>query len=148
VTEILLKERSVDKAVEYVRKVIADLRSGKIPLEKMIIWKTLTKRPEEYSVDAPHVTAARKMLKAGLKVNVNDKIGYVIVKGSGKISSRAEPYMFVKDPSVIDHNYYIDHQIVPAALRILKYFGVTETQLKKAASAAGQRSLFDFFGKK
>lgn len=149
VTEILLKRSSVNEAIEYVRKVIADLRAGKIPLDKLVIWKTLSKRIEEYSVDAPHVVAARKLIKAGIKVSVNDKIGYVILKGGGKISSRAEPYIFVKDPRLIDVEYYVDHQIVPAALRILNYFGVTETQLKRVAATAGQRSLFDFFsGKK
>lgn len=148
VTEIILKKGSIDEAIEYVRKILADLRKGKIPIEKLVIWKTLSKRLEEYSVDAPHVAAARKLLKAGIKVSANDKIGYVIVKGVGKISSRAEPYIFIKDPKVIDTEYYIDHQIIPAALRMLSYFGVTEAQLKRVATSAGQRSLFDFFGGK
>ncbi len=146
VTEILLKKRSVDEAIEYVRRVITDLKMGRISIDKLVIWKTLSKRLEEYSATAPHVVAARKLLRAGIKVSVNDKIGYVIVKGSGSISSRAEPYIFVKDPRRIDHEYYIDHQIIPAAMRILGYFGVSETQLKKTAVAAGQRSLFEFFG--
>jgi len=146
VVEILLKEMSTDKAVDYVRKVVSDLKAGKIPLEKLVIWKTLTKRIEEYGVEAPHVVAAKKLLREGIKVEVGDKVGYVVIKGSGKISSRVEPYMLVKDPSIVDPNYYIDRQIVPAALRVLQYFGVTEQQLKSVAS--GQRSLFDYFIKK
>jgi len=148
VTEILLKKGSVNEAIDYVKKVIADLKTGKIPLDKLIIWKTLSKRIEEYSVDAPHVVAAKKLLKAGIKVSVNDKIGYIIVKGGGKISSRAEPYIFVKDPRIIDTEYYIEHQIIPAAMRMLSYFGVSETQLRRAAATAGQKSLFEFFGGK
>ncbi len=148
ITEILLKERSTEKAIEYVRKVIADLKQGKVPLNKLIIWKTLSKRLEEYSVDAPHVVAAKKLMRLGLKLSTGDKVGYIIVKGSGKISSRAEPYILVKDPKVVDTEYYIDHQIIPAAMRILGYFGVSETQLKMAARTAGQKSLFDFFGGK
>jgi len=147
VTEILLKKNSVEEAIAYVRDVVEKLRTGKIPLEKLVIWKTLTKRLEEYEADAPHVTAARKLIQAGIKVGMNDKIGYVIVKGIGKISSRAEPYMFVKSIDRIDPSYYIDHQIIPAALRILEYFGVTEAQLKRAASTP-QKSLLDFFGKR
>ena len=147
ITEILLKKGSVEDAISYVRKVINDLRAGKIPLEKLVIWKTLSKRIEEYAAEAPHVTAAKKLIQAGIKVSVNDKIGYVIVKGIGKISKRAEPYIFVKDPSRVDTTYYIEHQIIPAALRILEYFGVTETQLKKSATGP-QKSLFDYFGKK
>ena len=143
VTEILLKEGSVNKAIEYVKEIISNLKQGKIPIEKLVIWKTLTKKIEEYSAEAPHVAAARKLLKAGIKVSVNDKIGYVVVKGVGKISSRAEPYIFIKDPSRIDPSYYIDHQVIPAALRILGCFGITEAQLKKAVTP--QRSLFDYF---
>ncbi len=149
ITEILLKEGSTDKAIEYVRKVIAELKQGKVPLNKLIIWKTLSKRLDEYSVDAPHVVAAKKLLRMGIKLSVGDKVGYIIVKGGGKISSRAEPYILVKDPKLVDTNYYIEHQIIPAAMRILGYFGVSETQLKMAARTAGQKSLFEFFsGKK
>ncbi|MEM4623200.1 MAG: DNA polymerase II [Desulfurococcaceae archaeon] len=146
VTEILLKEGSVEKAIEYVRSVVTDLIQGKIPIEKLIIWKTLTKPIEEYDAETPHVSVARKMLRHGFRVEIGDKIGFVVLKGSGKISERAEPYMFVKDPRSIDYNYYIDHQVIPAALRILEYFGVTEAQLKKVSS--GKKSLFEYLSKK
>ncbi len=141
--EIVLKTGNVDQAIEYVRKVIKELKEGKIPIEKLIIWKTLSKKLDEYEHEAPHVVAAKRMRDAGYEVSPGDKIGYVIVKGRGSISSRAYPYFMVK-PGDIDVEYYIDRQIIPAALRILGYFGVTENQLK-AAAAAGQRSLFEFF---
>jgi DNA polymerase I len=146
IIEILLKEGSVEKAVEYVRGVINSLTQGKIPIEKLIIWKTLTKPIEQYEATAPHVSAAKKLIKQGFKVEVGDKVGYVVVKGAGSISDRAYPYQFFKDPRAIDYNYYIDHQILPAALRILEYFGVTEVQLKKAST--GRRGLFEYAAKK
>ena len=147
VVEILLKRSSVDEAVEYIRKVISDLTQGRVPLEKLIIWKTLTKPIEEYEAEAPHVTAARKLMRLGYKVEVGDKVGYIVVKGSGKISERAEPYLLVKDPRVVDVDYYIDRQIIPSALRILEYFGVSEAQIRKV-SAGGKKSLFDYLSKK
>ncbi|HIQ03737.1 MAG TPA: DNA polymerase II, partial [Desulfurococcales archaeon] len=143
VIEIVLKEGSVSKAVDYVRNIISMLKQGKIPIDKLIIWKTLTKRLEEYAVDAPHVVAAKRLIEAGGRVTVGEKIGYVIVKGSGKLSERAMPYFMVK-PNSIDVDYYINRQIIPAALRILEYFGVTERTLKTVATGI-QRTLFDFF---
>ena len=137
----MLKTGDVNKAIEYVRRLVAELRSGKVPVEKLVIWKTLSKRLDEYEAEAPHVVAAKRMIEAGYKVQVGEKIGYVIVKGSGRVSSRAWPYFMVK-PEQVDVDYYIDHQIVPAAMRILGYFGISEKQLKAAAS--GQRTLFDF----
>ncbi|MET1101223.1 MAG: DNA polymerase II [Pyrodictiaceae archaeon] len=142
VAEIILKTGETSKAINYVRDVVAKLSKGLIPLEKLIIWKTLSKKIEEYEAEAPHVTAAKRMIEQGYKVGPGDKIGYVVLKGAGKVSQRAYPYFMAKVDQ-IDVNYYIDHQVIPAALRILGYFGVTEKQLK--AAATGQRSILDFF---
>ena len=145
VAHTILAEGSISKAIELVNNVIKDLREGRVALDRLIIWKTITKPLDEYEVSAPHVTAARRLIELGGRVEVGDKIGYVIVKGSGPISSRAYPYIAVKVED-IDSDYYIDHQIVPAALRILEYFGVTEKQLKTASK--GVRTLFDFSKKR
>jgi DNA polymerase I len=143
VAKIVLTTKNVNEAVNYVRKVIEELRANKISLEKLIIWKTLTKKAEEYEVEAPHVAAAKRLEKLGIKVDVGNKIGYVIVKGSGSVSSRARPYIEAK-PQDIDVEYYVAHQIIPAALRILSYFGVTEKQL----TAPRGKTLADFLGKR
>ncbi len=146
VAKKVLEEGKTDKAVEYVRRLIKELKEGRIPIEKLVIWKTLTKNISEYAVEAPHVRAAKKYIEAGIKVSKGDKVGYVIVKGSGKVSERAVPYFMAK-VSDIDTDYYINHQIIPAALRILGYFGISESTLK-TITVKQQRSLFDFFGKK
>jgi DNA polymerase I len=145
VAEIVLKTGDVEKAIEYVRNVIRDLKAGRIKLEKLIIWKTLSKRLEEYEHEAPHVVAAKRMIQAGYKVSPGDKIGYVIVKGVGRVSKRAYPYFMARIED-IDIDYYIDHQIIPAAMRILGYFGISERRLKAVTS--GQKSIFDFLAKR
>ncbi len=141
VAEIILSTGDVDKAVEYVRRVINDLKTGNVDYNKLIIWKTLTKRPSEYEAAQPHVTAAKIMERAGYKVSPGMKIGYVIVRGVGPVSRRAKPY-FMATIDEIDTGYYIDKQVVQAAMRILRYLGVTEKKLKMGSS---QRSLLDYF---
>jgi len=131
----------VRKAVDYVRNIILELRSQRISIDKLVIWKTLTNPLDEYEVSAPHVAAAKKMISLGFKVEKGDKVGYVIVRGEGSISSRAIPYFTVK-PGDVDVDYYIKHQIIPAAMRILEYFGVSERQLESASRAG--KTLFDF----
>jgi len=143
VIEIVVREGDPYKAVNYVKDVIKELREGKIPLSKLIVWKTLSKDISEYEAHAAHVVAARKMLKAGIALKKGDKIGFIITKGfSSRISDRAEPYFMVKDFSQVDVDYYIDKQIIPAALRILGYFGIKDTHIKTVGK---QTSLFDFF---
>ncbi len=145
VAKIVLSKGEVDEAINYVRKVIADLRAGKIDITKLVIWKTLTRPINQYTTEPPHVAAAKKLMKAGYRVEVGDKIGYVVVKGAGKIADKAVPYIMA-DPRDIDVEYYVKHQIIPAALRILKYFGVSEKALEGVGKA--RKTLLDFFGKR
>jgi DNA polymerase I len=141
VAEIVLKTGSVDEAVRHVREVISRLRKGDYDIRQLVIWKTLTRPPSKYEAKQPHVAAALMMMRKGIRVEPGMKIGYVIVRGSGPLYTRAKPY-FMADKSEIDVEYYIDKQVVPAALRILGYFGVSEKKLK----GGGQASLLDFLG--
>jgi DNA polymerase I len=142
VLEIILKEQALEKAVEFVRAYISDLRSGKVPYKDLVIWKTLTKSAEEYEVKAPHVEAAKKLLKEGYALSMGDKIGYVITVGSGKLYERAKPYALASYDEV-DTEYYVTNQVVPAASRILTMFGISEDGFLPNA-VAKPRSLSDF----
>ena len=144
VIELVLKKGSSEDAVEYVKRVIRQLKEGKVPLSKLILWKTVTKDFREYAVEAAHVAAAKRLIEAGYSLEIGDKVGYVILKGGGKLAERAWPYQLVKDPNLIDYEYYIRKQIIPAALRILEYFGVTENML--LVGETKQTTLFDFMG--
>jgi DNA polymerase I len=98
----------------------------------------LTKRPDEYEVNAPHVEVARKMAKEGWPVSVGDKVGFIITKKSGKLYQKAEPHFKVSLDQV-DYDYYIHNQIVPAAARVLEVFGIAEEDL--LGTSRGQVSL-------
>jgi DNA polymerase I len=151
VIETILKEKKVEKAVEYVREIIRELREGKIPLEKLVISKTLVKKPSRYEASQPHVIATIKAKSYGIEYKVGDKVPYIILSGPGGVSERAEPFEALKPEGVkvrtksgelkeIDIDYYITNQIVPAALRVLEVFGISERELHLAS----QRTLEDF----
>jgi len=78
-------------------------------------------------------------MEEGWDVSVGDKIGYVIIKGTGRLYERAMPY-FMVDYDQIDLEYYVKKQVVPAAMRVLKVLGVREEEL-----LAGE-GLMAFFG--
>ena len=69
VLEIILKEPSPKKAVEFVRSMVLTLRQRKVPLQDLIIWKTLTKSPEDYAIKAPHVEAAKHTQRQRVAIN-------------------------------------------------------------------------------
>jgi DNA polymerase I len=145
VLEIILKEQSPKNAIEYVHKVIAELYQRKVPFHDLIIWKTLTKPPEQYAIRAPHVEAAKMLKEKGWRLTAGDKVGFVILSGKGRFYSRVKPYVFAKYDEV-DVEYYVTNQIVPAAARILGFFNVTEKELirKEAKESKDIGSLMDY----
>jgi DNA polymerase I len=94
----------------------------------------LTKPVEEYAVKAPHVEAAKLSLKEGWGLSMGDKIGYVITLGTGKLYEKAKPY-FLANYDIVDIEYYVTNQIVPAASRILTMFNIAEEELLPTAEA-------------
>jgi DNA polymerase I len=144
VLEIILKEQSPAKAIDYVRTVIEELKQRKVPFRELIIWKTLTKPPEQYAIRAPHVEAAKMLKEKGWRLTGGDKVGFVILLGKGRLYSRVKPYVFAKYDEV-DVDYYVTNQVVPAAARILGFFGVTEKELiSEEKKSEESRSLTDY----
>jgi len=129
VADSILREGSVAKAISISRDYISMARKGLLPLEYFIVWKTISKPLEEYKVRTPHTETARKLVAKGFKVNPGDRIGFVIVKRAAqKLYDKVEPYLYAKLED-IDIEYYIDNQVIPAALRILEVLGVRKEQL-------------------
>lgn len=141
VLEAILKDASPKKAKKIVKSVINKLRKGEVKLEDLIIHTKLTKKPENYKQIAPHVIAAEKLRLHGQKVTSGSIIGYVITKGRGPISKRAEPIEFIGNKEY-DSEYYIQNQVLPATLRILEAIGYSEEQIMNNEK---QTSLDSFF---
>ncbi len=144
VLEAILKYDDPKKALEVVKNVIDDLKKGKVPLEKVVIYTQLTKNLDEYEQIGPHVAAARKAAQMGMKFEPGTVIRYIIAKGGGKISDKAYLYEHAKRLGLeYDPNYYIEKQILPAVKRILEVIGYSEADIL----GKGQSKLFEFFGK-
>lgn len=156
VIEIILREKNPEKALDYVREIVKSIKEGKVRLEDIIIYKGLTKKPSKYEAVQAHVKAAKKAEEVGIFYPVGSKIGFVVVKGAGNIGDRAYPIDMVEhfdgenlkirlkggeEMKKLDKDYYIEHQIIPAVLRILERFGFSEAKIR----GASQTSLEAFF---
>jgi DNA polymerase I len=141
VIRIVLEEEDPDKAARLVKETVKQVREGKVPLEKLIINKTLTKSVGKYESMQAHVKAAEKAKELDIAAEIGQKVSYVIVKGQGTLSERAFPRgmfhrygegkLFAKDKTYeLDTDYYVDKQIVPVTYRVLGYFGFSEDELK------------------
>jgi len=130
VLELVLKKEDIKQAIKYTKEIISKLKSKKVLLKDLVIYEQLTKPIEEYKTLSPHLACAKKMKERGEEVEPGTIIMFVISKKGEKISDKAVPYEWA-EISDIDVNYYIYHQIIPAALRILSVFEVKEEDLEK-----------------
>jgi len=124
----ILRDRDPTKAVKLVRDTIENIKSGKVELDDLAIFEQITRPLSAYQAIGPHVKAAIKARDRGRPVGEGTIIAFVITKGKGSISDRAEPLEDVK-PKQYDPNYYIEHQVLPAAMRVLKALGYEEREI-------------------
>ncbi|MBI5227460.1 ribonuclease H-like domain-containing protein [Candidatus Micrarchaeota archaeon] len=127
VLEAILKDGSKEKAVKIIREVVDKVRSGKMPLEMLSISTQLNKNPSKYEVKSPELGAAKKLRDSGVVVEKGTMISFVIGKKGSSISDKAVPIELAKD---YDDDYYINHQILPAVMKIMKELGYDEHSMK------------------
>ncbi|HDS46164.1 MAG TPA: DNA polymerase [Methanomicrobia archaeon] len=153
VIQLILVEKDHEQAMKCVKGIIQQLKAGSIPLDELVIHKTLTRRIDGYETKQAHVVAATRAAASSARIvyEVGSKIPYVIIKGSGKTSDRAFPVDIIERSNgielyadgqdyQIDSEYYIRHQIIPVAHRVLQLFGYERSSFEEGA----QRTLEGF----
>jgi len=127
-----------EAAADIVKEVIIRLKSGRVPKDELVIYTQMIKGVGEYKQDAPHVAVAKKIIKAGGRVETGALIGFIVCKGIGRISERSKSYDSTKEGEY-DASYYIENQVLPPVTRILEVLGYDT-----GAFVGSQKKLFDF----
>ena len=141
VLDIILRDRDNKKALEYVKKVVDDLRNKKIHLDKVIIHTQLQKELNDYDARGPHVAVAQRLKNKGVNVGPGTMIRFVVVQGRDIIRNRSKLPEEVKE-NEYDADYYINHQVVPAVERIFDVLGYHKLDLLESKE---QKKLEGFF---
>jgi DNA polymerase I len=129
VLKAVLKDGSPKKAAEIVKNTTKRVLEGKADLEDLVIYTQLKMPIESYRAIGPHVVAAKRLRELGHEVEPGMVIAYIEVKGPGSISERAVP---VEDfgGKEYDPQYYVEHQVLPAVMRIMEVLGYREEDLR------------------
>lgn len=127
VIDILMKEKNIQKAIEYVHKCLQDLVDGNVPIEKLIITKSLRSFYKNPQGVAHKVLADRiGQRDPGNKPTSGDRIPfvYVVTKPPGKgkkvlQGDKIETPTFIKENNLqIDYSFYITNQIMKPLLQL------------------------------
>lgn len=121
---ILLLERNKKKALEYVKGVVKDLLSNKIPLEMLIMSKKLSRAPKDYKAMAAHVNLALRLEKENPEEApvAGDRVDYVIYCGNSSKTSECAclPKEISSGKYQVDRDYYLEKQLKGPLMRILE----------------------------
>ncbi|OAQ64371.1 DNA polymerase delta catalytic subunit [Pochonia chlamydosporia 170] len=123
VLRMILIDRDVDGAQEYVKETIANLLQNKVDMSKLVITKALTK--DDYAAKQAHVELAHRMKKrdAGSAPALGDRVAYVMVRGAANAKNfeKSEDPLYVLENNVpIDTKYYLDNQLAKPLGRIFE----------------------------
>ena len=126
VIDILMKEKNIQKAIEYVHKWLQELVDGNVPIEKLIITKSLRSFYKNPQGVAHKVLADRiGQREAGNKPTSGDRIPFVYIiksqtKGKKMLQGdKIETPTFIKENNLqIDYSFYITNQIMKPLLQL------------------------------
>ena len=146
ILKVVLVERDVPKAVEYVKSIISDLLQNKIDMSLLVITKSLSKKSADdedgskndkgdgkkteskpsnntYKARQAHVELANKMKKrdAGTAPHIGDRVPYVIVAGvvgSKNFENAEDPIYVLNNDLPLNFDYYIEKQLKGPLVRI------------------------------
>jgi DNA polymerase elongation subunit (family B) len=127
VIDILMKEKNIQKAIDYVHKCLQELVDGNVPIEKLIITKSLRSFYKNPQGVAHKVLADRiGQRDSGNKPTSGDRIPfvYIVTKAPGKgkkilQGDRIETPTFIKENNLqIDYSFYITNQIMKPLLQL------------------------------
>jgi len=122
---ILLIDKSIGGAIEYIKQAISDLLLNKIDLSLLVITKSLGKgaTAADYSAKQAHVELAERMRKRdpASAPGSGDRVPYVIISGNKGLKAyekSEDPLFALENNLTIDAGYYIENQLTLPLLRI------------------------------
>jgi DNA polymerase I len=132
VLNILLKEQNPKKALKYIKDITGKIEKNEIPIEDLVITKSISKSLASYKGMQPHIELVKKLRKRSPAnaPGIGDRVGFVIVKGLQLMSDRAEDPEYVKQHNIsLDSKYYVESQILPPIERVFEVIGISKSEL-------------------
>ena len=139
IIDILMKDKNIDKSIEFLHKQLSQLSERKVPVEKLIISKSLRSFYKNPKQIAHNVLAERIGIREpGNKPAPGDRIPYIyILNALSKLQGeKIEIPDYIKENKLkIDYGFYISNQIMKPVLQIysLILYDMKEFRRRKPA---------------
>jgi DNA polymerase elongation subunit (family B) len=123
IVNIILKEKNIANAIEFLNISINNLIKGKINIEKLLITKSLRGYYKNPNQIAHKVLAERMGIREpGTKPTSGDRLSYAFIKNENKKALQGEKIETVsyiqKHDLKLDYGHYITNQIMKPLLQL------------------------------
>ena len=120
--EMIAKGHSTGDIMKYIDSTILKLLSDNVPIDDLVITKSLAKNLNAYKVNQPHVVLAKRLSqKTGADIPAGTRLEYVYVKPSGRLVT---PEEFVEEKLKIDCMFYVTKQLATQIDELLSIIGL------------------------
>src|SRR5213592_415092 len=110
----------VPQALDTLREYASKLQSNSVPLEELVITRSLSKNPGEYSHKVLQAIAAQLLKNEGGSVHAGQQVSYVMtIDSSNRKMTTAAPPELVDDNTIINLQGYVGLLISSAANLLL-----------------------------
>jgi DNA polymerase elongation subunit (family B) len=147
IIDILMTEKDVQKSMDFLNKMLLQIVEKKVPIEKLMISKSLRSFYKNPKQIAHHVLAERIGIRdPGNKPAPGDRINYIyIVNPKAKLQGdRIETPAFIEQNKLkIDYGIYITNQIMKPVLQLftLVLYDMPKFRRRKASFLLELQSL-------
>jgi DNA polymerase elongation subunit (family B) len=122
IIDILMKDKDIEKAIQFLKTMLEKLTNQQVPIEKLIITKSLRSFYKKPNQIAHNVLAERIGTRdPGNKPVPGDRVPFVYIQTNGKKlqGEKIESPKYILEKKLkIDYGYYITNQIMNPVLQI------------------------------
>jgi DNA polymerase-2 len=111
----------------FLRRQLADLRTGRVPLEDLVVGQKLSQELEEYVTPSPAARAAAQLERTGRPARPGQRIRFLYTRGAPGVYAWDLPE--APNPATIDTERYVT-LLIRAAGTALQPLGVSEDTLR------------------
>ncbi len=116
------------KILALLRRKLAALRAGRLPLEQLLVAQKLSRTLDEFRTSSPVARAATQLLAAGKTTSPGERVRFLYTRGEPGVYAWNLPQP--PDPASVDVDRYSE-LLLRAATTLLEPFGLSEQILSQ-----------------
>jgi DNA polymerase, archaea type len=126
------------RAIEIIRESVSRLEKGDVPIEDLVITRSLRKNPHEYSHRVPQAIAAQHLKNNGGSVHAGQQISYILTLDKKNSETSATTPELVGSDTIYDPKRYFD-LLISSAANLLQPLGLDKNSLTKIVNEESQQ---------